>query len=336
LVFSYLYRHSISNVPVHIINKLEALALEVFAYDLSVPSNMWSQWLAHLLSYHKSLSSPGHPQPISRPGSNPHAIIRKAIEEVASASGKVNLAGTLPQPVFIGLDERRREKVEKDLKTSEILAIDLDEDGPLREEYIPRRRSTRSSIKSEGPVLSRGAEDSWDRTDMRSSKRLPPPAKWSPAGDEPILRDRDRLGGHYVAVQAPHIMPYPLAYHQSHNMPYNPGWSLAVYVPAKVPQGYVQDFTHIHAMPQNLYSIPYVPLPPHSRSQSLSNNQHQMRNHTRSYSQTIFEYHCSDLRVAANDHTPLETGPHWSHNHAYPSIPPLGPIPALQTAWLRT
>ncbi|XP_006459928.1 hypothetical protein AGABI2DRAFT_184434 [Agaricus bisporus var. bisporus H97] len=328
--------HSISNVPVHVINRLEALALEVFAYDLSVPSSVWSQWLAHLLSYHKSLSSPSHPQPISRPGSNPHAIIRKTIEEVAGASGNILLTANLPQPVFIGLKERRKEKVEKELETTEILEIDLDEDGPLREEYIPRRRSVRNSVKSEGPVPSRGVENFWERADVVPSKQLPPPAKWSPAGDEPILRERDRLNGHYVAVQAPHIMSYPLTYPQHHNMPYNPSWSLAMYMPVKVPQGYAQDFAHIPAMTQNLYGIPYVPLPPHSRSQSLSNNQHEMRNHARSYSQTIFEYHCSDLRVAANEHATLEMGPHWSNNHAYPAIPPFGPIPALHTTWLRT
>lgn len=335
-----LFRHSISNVPIHVINKLEALALDAFAYDLSVPGTEWSQWLTHLLSYHKSLSSPGHPQPISRPGSNPHAIIRKIIEEVAEASGNSALTAVLPRPVFIGLEERRREKLEKEMQASEVLEIDLDEDGPLREEYVPRRRSIRNASNSEVSAPSHMNENVWDRVNAGVAKQLPPPAKWSPAGDEPILRDRNRASGQYVAVQAPHVASYPLAFHQPHDMTYDPGWSIAVYMPTKPPQGYPNDFSFIHQMPQNAYSYPYVPPVslPHSRSHSFSYNQdnYQLRNHARSYSQSIFEYRCSDIRMTANDHARLDTEPHWSSGYGYSATLPFGPIPALQTAWLRT
>ncbi|KAF5363941.1 hypothetical protein D9756_000808 [Leucocoprinus leucothites] len=332
--------HSISNVPIHVLNKLESLALDAFSFDLSVPEREWTQWLAHLLSYHKSLSSPGHPQPISRPGSNPHAIIRKTIEEVAEASASPALAGDLPQPVFIGLEERRREKIEKEMQVSEVSDIDLDEDGPLREEYVPRRRSIRNSRVNEPPAPVQNNENIWDRGVVNAVKHLPPPAKWSPAGDEPILRDRNRASGHYVAVQAPHVVSYPLAYHPAQDITYNPSWSLAVYMPVKPQLGYVQDFSHVQPVQQNTYNFPYVPpLPlPHSRSQSLSYNQdnYQLGNHARSYSQSIFEYRCSDIRMAANEHAHPEPEPHWSHGYAYSAIPPFGPIPPLQTAWLRT
>ncbi|KAJ3572642.1 hypothetical protein NP233_g2952 [Leucocoprinus birnbaumii] len=329
--------HSISNVPTHVLNKLESLALDVFTFDLSVPKRQWSQWLAHLLSYHKSLSSPGHPQPISRPGSNPYAIVRKTIEEVAETSASSLLSGELPQPVFIGLEERRREKIEKEIQASEVSEIDLDEDGPLREEYVPRRRSVRNSRRSESSVQNN--ENVWDRGVVDVAKHLPPPAKWSPAGDEPILRDRNRASGHYVAVQAPHVVSYPVSY-PAPDVSYNQSWNLAVYMPVKPQLGYVQDFSHAPPVQQNAYNYPYVPpLPlPHSRSQSLSYNpdSYQSRNHARSYSQSIFEYRCSDIRMTMNEHALPESDPLWSQGYAYSAVPAFGPVPALQTTWLRT
>lgn len=339
MTFFIFLRHSISNVPIHILNKLEGLALAAFSYDLSVPGSEWSQWLTHLLSYHKSLSSPGHPQPISRPGSNPHAIIRKTLEEVIDASTNPALTADLPQPVFIGVEERRREKLEKELQASEVLEIDLDEDGPLREEYVPRRRSIRNSRTIEAPLPSHPNENTWDRANVEAAKHLPPPAKWSPAGDEPILRDRNRVSGHYVAVQAPHVVSYPVAYHQPHDITYNPSWNLAVYVPVKPQPGYI-DFPHLPQMSQNAYNYPYLPpVPlPHSRSQSLSYNQdnYQMRNHARSYSQSIFDYRCSDIRMTVQDHVHAEPQSHWSNGYDYSVAPSYGPIPTLQTTWLRT
>lgn len=321
--------------------------MDVFAYDLSVPAGEWSQWLTHILSYHTSLSSPGHPQPISRPGSSPHAIIRKVIEEVAEASANPCLTADLPEPVFIGLEERRREKLEKELQASEVLEIDLDEDGPLREEYVPRRRSTRNSqtggrnSQTGGvPTSNQIVENTWNRTTTQTEKRLPPPAKWSPAGDEPILRERNRPSSHYVAVQAPHIVPYPVPYLPSHDIAYNAGWNLAVYGPAKPQHTYVHNFPPVHQVSQNLYPYPYVPSAPalHARSQSLSYNQenYQMRSHARSYSQSIFEYHCSDICMAINEHMHTESGQHWSNGYAYSAPPPFGPTPALQTTWLHT
>jgi hypothetical protein len=330
-------RHSISNVPIHILNNLESLALDAFTYDLSVPGHEWSQWLTHLQSYHKSLSSPGHPQPISRPGSNPHAIVRKTIEQVVDASVNPALSGDHPQPVFIGLEERRRQQMEKEMQASEVSEIDLDEDGPLREEYVPRRRSIRNSRMNEPAVPSLTNENSWDRNTVEPTKHLPPPAKWSPAGDEPILRDRNRVSGHYVAVQAPHVVSYPMAYHPTHDISYNQSWNVAIYMPVKPQLGYAHDFPHVHQVQQNAYSYPYVPpVPlPHSRSQSLSCNQdnYQSRSHARSYSQSSFEYRCSDIRMTINEHAHTEPESLWSHGYAYPAAPPFEP---LQTIWLRT
>lgn len=321
-------------MPFHVLNRLESLALDIFSFDLSVPGREWSQWLAHLLSYHKSLSSPRHPQPISRPGSNPHALIRKAIEEVIDVSASPLLSGNLPQPVFIGLEERRREKIEMEMHASEVSDIDLDEDGPLREEYVPRRRSIRNARTNEPSVSTQDSENNCRGCGtIDAIKHLPPPAKWSPAGDEPILRDRST--GHYIAVQPPHVASQPLTYHTAPAASYNSSWNVAVYGPMKLQLNYVQDFPHVQPVLQNTCAHPYLhtlPLPhPHSQSYQGDCQSH---GHACSYSQSISEYCRSDLRVAVNEHVPFDSELHWSHEYAYSTAPPFGPIPT-QTTWLR-
>ena len=324
-------------MPFHVLNRLESLALDIFSYDLSVPGREWSQWLAHLLSYHKSLSSPRHPQPISRPGSNPHAIIHKTIEEVIEVSASPLLGGNLPQPVFIGLEERRREKIEMEMQANEVSDIDLDEDGPLREEYVPRRRSLRNAKISEPSISTQDSENNCRGCGaVDAIKHLPPPAKWSPAGDEPILRDRTT--GHYIAVQPPHVASHPLTYHTAPVASYSSSWNVGVYGPMKSQLDHVQDFSHVQPVLQNTYTHPYLhtlPLP-HSHSQPLSYNQGdcQFHGHARSYSQSISEYCSSNLRVVVNEHVPFDSELHWSHGYAYSTAPSFGPIPT-QTTWLH-
>jgi hypothetical protein len=78
----------------------------------------------------------------------------------------------VPEPVFYGIGDYKTgsegEQLQQDV---DVLEIDLDEDGPLREEYLPKRRINSASSRA--------------RSD--SSRTLPPPAKWSPAADEPIM-----------------------------------------------------------------------------------------------------------------------------------------------------
>ncbi|KAJ7068022.1 hypothetical protein C8F01DRAFT_1078660 [Mycena amicta] len=280
---------TISNVPIHTLNKLESLALDIFTYDLSVPSLDWSQWLAHLLSYHQLVSSPSYPQPISRPSTNPHAIVRKALEDIIQAP--ITFTNTTsPQPIFIGLEERRRERMEKEQARSiDVLEIDLDEDGPLREEYLPKRRvsgaSSTRSFNTHEAVLENGKV---------VEKQLPPPARWSPAGDEPILRERNRASGHYVAVQPPTLIPYPMVpnYHPAHELGYsNQNWPpVGTYLTIKPPPviGYVFDGPPLHVSHSSFNGYPFVALS-HSRSQSLSYDpdNSQSRNRIRSCSQSF-------------------------------------------------
>lgn len=335
--------HTISNVPIQALNRLESLTLDIFTYDLSISTRDWSQWLRHILSYHMSLSSPNHPQPISRPSANPHAIVRKAIDEIAQAPAAW-LTSSIPQPVFLGVEERKREKLEQE-QAIEALEIDLDKDGPLREEYLPRRRSN-----GVGNVIH--APEHWEhepfgrkqQNQYRSEimgKPLPPPAKWSPAGDEPILKERNRNSGQYVAVQPPPLISFSLMQH-SYDMGFDPNWNPSGYMPIKSQPGYMYDAPPIH-INQTMY--PYALVPsialPHSRSQSLSYDQHNLlsRNHLRSYSQSSFEYRCGDPRMTANELAPgLEAEHRWIESSHYPYPGPSFPLPAVapQTTWLRT
>lgn len=355
------YRHTISNVPIGALNRLESLTLVIFNHNLTVSSRDWSQWLSHVMSYHMSLTSPTHPQPISRPSANPHSIVRKALEEIIQAPAACNSCSSIPQPVFLGLEERR-EKLEKEKTLAvDVLEIDLDEDGPLREEYLPKRRVSaegnrhyyhpRESNRNR-QVFGENASH-WDRRNVAEVARpLPPPAKWSPAADEPLIRERNRIGSQYVAVRPPlvnHIAPYSVPYHQGHSAGYTPhDWNSNVaYAPAK-PQlaGYYFDplTINLHNATQPTYNpytfVPHIAMS-HSRSQSLYDQDNiQSHNHMRSYSQSRFEYQCSDIRMTANELAhPNEHDAQWTAagHYPYPAhtfAPP--PNAAYQSAWLRT
>ncbi|KAG6911745.1 hypothetical protein DXG01_007995 [Tephrocybe rancida] len=347
--------HNISNIPIQAINNLESLALDIFAYDLTISSRDWSQWLAHIMSYHMSLTSPTHPQPISRPSTNPHSIVRMAVEEIIQAPGTCDSL-SVPQPVFVGLEERKREKMEKEkAMATDVMEIDLDEDGPLREEYLPKRRISATgsyrNCKDMQPLnVVDNVAPNWERQDIRElEKPLPPPAKWSPAGDEPIHRERHRVSGQYVAVQPPVIhvaAAYPAPYHPAVDFYAHYHWNMATYGTAKPQSNYGFDFpavnTTSHQTTYNAY--PYAPQIPisHSRSQSLSHDEEnfQTRHHLRSYSQSRFEYQCSDLRVTANEYAPqrqCETAWMGASHYQYHSSA-FAPIHNVnyQQAWLRT
>ncbi|KAJ7688460.1 hypothetical protein B0H17DRAFT_1135676 [Mycena rosella] len=353
--------HTISNVPIQTLNKLESLALDIFTYDLSVPSSDWSQWLSHLVSYHQISSSPSHPQPISRPSTNPHAIVRRALEEIIQAPAACNFNSSSPQPVFLGLEERRRERMEKEQARSiDVLEIDLDEDGPLREEYLPKRRiscagSTRSFNSHDGPPARVAVDNvqTWQTQHKVVEKSLPPPARWSPAADEPILRERNRASGHYVAVQPPllpSMIPYQLApnYHAPHDLGYpNQNWPPGATYMAVKPQaimGYVFDAPPLHVSHPSYNAYPFfAPLAlSHSRSQSLSYDQDNShaRNRLRSCSQSRFDYHCHDIHMGPSELPSANEGDgRWGApaHYGYPA-PAFARQPGghLQPAWLRT
>jgi len=319
---------------VQTLNKLESLALDVFAYDLSISGEQWSQWLSHILAYHVSLTSPGFPQPISRPSSNPHSIVRRGIEEIIRAHNVNNTIAGVPQPVFLGLEERLKERLENE----RAMEIDLDEDGPLREEYLPKRRA--SKLVSQTNLEHSQNNDKWNVTESTLVKTLPPPAKWSPAGDEPILRDRNRVSGRYVAVQPPPTaasvwQPLDMQYNQNWN-PVNPvGFNL--HIPAKSQTGYMYDMPP-YGLTTSYDAFAHITFA-HSRSQSLSYDQDPiMSQHMRTYSQSRFDYKCSDLRLGNGERAPtvgnesrwMDAPSHYPyHGPAYVHIPVIG----MQPAW---
>ncbi|KAG7449459.1 uncharacterized protein BT62DRAFT_685226 [Guyanagaster necrorhizus] len=344
--------HTISNVPIHALNHLEFLALDIFGYDLSITNEHWSQWLSHVMSYHLSLSS-SHPQPISRPSANPHSIIRKAIDGIIQAPAVCNFDPSHPQPVFMGLEERRREKLEREHAMAvELAEFDIDEGGPLREEYIPKRRiSGASSTYSTGSRENDSHVSSgWDRRNVQSVKGLPPPAKWSPAADEPILRDRNRGGAQYIAVQPPRLnaVPYHLipAYPQCHEVGYQGHhWPMGgAYVqPPPMPLAYAYDMATLRPTAVPVYSHQQLVLPiPISHSRSHSQPYQDItdsHNHLRSSSQSQFQYRCSDIRMTANEGSspPVVDGQWGMHDQAHPAstFAPHNSV-SYQSVWLRT
>ncbi|KAI0033355.1 hypothetical protein K488DRAFT_77967 [Vararia minispora EC-137] len=236
--------HAISGVPILSLNRLEVYALGIFRHDLSVPTGAWLKWLEHVLAYQAASSPIGPPQPISRPSSDPRVIVRRTVEELLGLSTQLSMARPCGdprcershiEPVFVSRDER---KTRVDQSSVE-LEIDLDEDGPLREEYMPRRRVSRVGVDR---PAAHGDEWAVERS-------LPPPAKWSPSADEPLARGTNDRNRQYVAVQAP---PAPLL--RSTGM-YAP-WSAVPVAPLA---------SKVQLPP--IYAASY----PHSRSMSLSN-----------------------------------------------------------------
>jgi hypothetical protein len=217
------FRHTISNIALRTLNEIEARALTVLDYDLSIQPADWSLWLSHTLSYHTSLASS---QPISRPSSSPHTVVRKAIEEIAEASDieacyDECCSDDIPQPVFIGLEARQREKEE----ALEVEMFDPDEDGPLPEQYQRKRRvshdeSTRS-CRSRERVDARRMSQVLEKPVMHNN--LPPPAKWSPAADELFVRDPNRYAVPSANVAfAPRVPMVQASYAPTHMDPHYP------------------------------------------------------------------------------------------------------------------
>ena len=126
-----------------------------------------------------------------------------------------------PEPVFIGLVDRIGAKEHLGLHEAELDSadIDLDEDGPLREEYLPQRRAIQGRAIpwnhvacSTAPIEPNQHYGSYNSV----VSHLPPPAKWSPEADPPIERERDKTKDRYIAVRASaNDIPQELSGHPS-------------------------------------------------------------------------------------------------------------------------
>ena len=297
-------------MPVKSLNQLESLALDILTYDLSIQPQEWSSWLARLSSYHASLSSSSCPQPISRPSTSPHTIIRKAIESLSqirlqnspcSSCGEELCTSGPPAPVFVTAEDKRKGETEtsnrRPPESVDVLEINLDEDGPLREEYLPRRRTSGSSSNGR---------------DNTTAGVLPPPAKWSPSADEPIISRASQLRAAYVA-------PRPIG---------QPSMQMMQAAPA-FPKPYDSrddwsmedmDYPGLAAFTYAGYEYPYPSFQGHSRSQSLSYNQaigESSHGRFRSYSHTRYDQPYSDVRLSGSQYLlPPQVASRWSsHGH---------------------
>lgn len=284
--------------------------------------------------------------------------MRKVLDEIMQAPV---IDAAIPEPVFLGLEQRRKEKLGIEVPSTEamdVLEIDLDEDGPLREEYLPKRRvshtgsvrGVRSKEVPEPKIYVEQAQD-WDGHNsgtVDTEKPLPPPAKWSPAADEPIFRESRRTSGQYVAVQPPlaathFAVPLPPVYQQQETR--YPNWPTAAsYVPVTqhFPAGFAYDPISIQQTLPSYTPYPYtIHDQPRSRSQSMSRNHENClpRNHSRSYSQSVFN-RCGDIHMTANEGAPREA--RWAAPGLYARNAhcrqPFGPHPSVnyQSTWLRT
>lgn len=301
-----------------LLNKLEYFALDILSYDLSISSSAWSRWLNHLLSYHHSLTTTTYPQPIARPASNPNGFIRKTIQEIMEAP----LGHPMNEPVFLGVEQRLKEKLGLSAlpHEPETLDINLDEDGPLREEYLPRRRVSNGG--SSGGHCSELRSDSQNGPSihhhilpLQGSISLPSPAKWSPAGDEPICRPSGRTGPMYLPVQpslAPHYVgTVPTVYHPwpATSLPY-------------APFGHHPDRDYtVNALPIPRYTY-WAPIGCPSAVQQPQSvctpGYYAGPNHVRGYSLGGFDYRCSDIRLLSDGtgcHT--QTAASWTPLHQY-------------------
>lgn len=276
--------------------------------------------------------------------------MRKALDEIFKAPGVTEFK---PEPIFLGLEERRLERAEKEhalLVVDVALGdIDFDEDGPLRQEYLPKRRVVSTAHSGVRDSVTYGDENRGIRSTLSMGKPLPPPAKWSPAADEPILRDRNRGSGHYVAVQPPPAptthMPFQVQVMPPYHTMYSAEHSWPV-PPATV--GYLFDpVTAMHHLPAPVAPSAYGPMVHgHSRSQSLSgylqhDTQSLQQNRMRSFSQSRFDQNVPPPPAVANAaQTGWAAGGHYEFFYphavnAFTSYCGIGGANCYQPSWLR-
>lgn len=178
------YRHDITNIPIRNINRLELFALKVLGHDLSVNPVDWEKWLQYLYHYH--MTRYPYPAPIQRPSmSDPITHVRKVLEDlidIKESGHEQTQTPFPPRPAFCPTSLITGKKAATPAGTS-LLEFDLDEDGPLREEY---------AIKQASRVTSKTSFQRTESLGIRMSKggatRVPPPAEWSPSYDPPLSR----------------------------------------------------------------------------------------------------------------------------------------------------
>ena len=165
-------------------------------HDLSISQSDWQNWLCCLRQYDTAIWP--YPSPIRRPSANdPSIVVRDAIEGLLQLYQNTNTSSPgvvtpAPLPLFTRLLSGNKTRITgRQQDVFDPFEIDLDEDGPLRDEYVPRRRSLRGPRRKPSPptgFLPPNGE--------QKPSPLPPPASWSPHADPPIERTQPQLPRH--------------------------------------------------------------------------------------------------------------------------------------------
>ncbi|KZW04091.1 hypothetical protein EXIGLDRAFT_690750 [Exidia glandulosa HHB12029] len=162
--FSNKVWHEISQITIREINTLELASLELFDHDLTVPSDVWPKWLETLRYTH--IACAPYPAPIGPARETPHGAILHLLNTLIDANA--SRPNAYDGPIFLGIEERIAQRLKALCLVFDI--DEMDEDGPIREEY---RRSRRPS--NEVPT-------------RLPPPDLPPPAAWQPALDPIVPR----------------------------------------------------------------------------------------------------------------------------------------------------
>jgi len=135
------------------------------------------------------------PAPIGPSRETPHGAVLDVLSNLINVSTS-RPYGAIDGPIFLGLEERIAERL-KVLSAWMVVDEDLDEDGPLRDEYRPRAQSD----SRPRPVMTHRAPPA----------DLPPPAEWFPAAD-PIV-SRPQRSSHVAWPPAPSMHEQQPIYH---------------------------------------------------------------------------------------------------------------------------
>ncbi|KAJ7714305.1 hypothetical protein B0H14DRAFT_3523059 [Mycena olivaceomarginata] len=216
----------------------------IHEYDVKLLLAHWLPKVPAVHLIHKYLTAPAWITPSTKQGMDQGAH-GQACEAVVLAflTRAADLASVNKPPLSPALlePEEHRLQAARVKVTHEqaqyAIEIDLDKDGPLREDSAPAAAAD---------TVNANVSQNWHNGKVvQHDKSLPPPARWSPAANELILHERNRASGHYVAVQPPLL---PLGY-PNQNWPPGPTVPfVAVKPPAllSMGMGYVFDAPPLH------------------------------------------------------------------------------------------
>lgn len=146
-VFTMRTWHDVSGIPLKVLNELERLSLDILSHELTLDSAVWNRWVRTLYDHHISMRAPinskHHSECQSRES---YIVVRHMLEGLMSANAHETVllySGSAKHPTFLGIQDRINTKYTAEGLQKGKMAdgFEMDHDGPLREEYLPKRRS---------------------------------------------------------------------------------------------------------------------------------------------------------------------------------------------------